>query len=75
MRSFPVVMRGYSRDEVDDLFTRIDATLAGDPVSGDPVTAAELRAAQLTTSMRGYASRQVDEALKVALQELERRGA
>jgi DivIVA domain-containing protein len=75
VRSFPVVMRGYARREVDDLFARIDATLAGGPASGDRVTAAELRAAQLSMSMRGYASRQVDEALHVALQELERRGA
>ena len=75
MRSFPVVMRGYSRQEVDDLFARIDATLAGGSVGGEPVTAGELRAAQLSTSMRGYAPRQVDEALRAALQELERRGA
>jgi DivIVA domain-containing protein len=75
MRSFPVVMRGYSRNEVDDLFARIDATLARGPVSGDPVTAAELRAAQFRMSMRGYESRPVDEALNAALQELEWRGA
>ena len=27
MYSFPVVMRGYARREVDDLFARIDGTL------------------------------------------------
>ncbi len=74
MRSFPVVMRGYARQEVDDLFARIDATLGGGPVTGHPVTAVELRATQLTVAMRGYAPAEVDEALNAALQELERRG-
>jgi len=31
MRSFPVVMRGYARSEVDDLFARIDETLVRRP--------------------------------------------
>jgi hypothetical protein len=75
MPSFPLVMRGYACSEVDDLFARIDATLAGGPVTGDPVTAVELRATQLSVTIRGYAPMQVDEALNAALQELERRGA
>ncbi len=75
MPSFPVVMRGYACREVDDLFARIDATLGGSPVTGDPVTSAELRATQLSLTMRGYAPRQVDEAMNAALEELERRGA
>ena len=74
MRSFPVVMRGYARSEVDDLFARIDETLGGGPVTGNPVTAAELRATQLGVVMRGYAPREVDEVLNAAAQELERRG-
>ena len=74
MRSFSVVMRGYACREVDDLFTRIDATLGGGPVAGRPVTAAELRATQLSMTMRGYAPKQVDEAVNAALQELERQG-
>lgn len=74
MRSFPIVMRGYARQEVDDLFARIDATLGGGPVIDHPVTAVELRATQLSVAMRGYAPAEVDEALNAALQELERRG-
>ncbi len=74
LRSFPVVMRGYAREEVDDLFARIDATLGGGPVTDLPVTAAELRATQLSVAMRGYAPAKVDEALNAALRELERRG-
>jgi DivIVA domain-containing protein len=72
---FPCRPGGYARRQVDDLFARVDATLGGGPVTDDPVTAAELRAAQLSVTMRGYAPRQVDEALNAALQELERRGA
>ena len=50
MRSFPVVMRGYARSEVDDLFARIDETLGGGPVTGNPVTAASCH-----TAKRGHA--------------------
>lgn len=74
MYSFPVVMRGYARREVDDLFARIDGTLGRGPATGNPVTAAELRATQLSVAMGGYAPREVDEALNDALQELEQRG-
>jgi hypothetical protein len=72
--SVPVVMRGYARREVDDLFARTDGTLGRGPATGNPVTAAELRATQLSVAMRGYALREVDEALNAALQELEQRG-
>ena len=74
MRSFPVVMRGYAREEVNDLFARIDATLGGGQATDHPVTAAELRATQLSVAMRGYAPAGVDEALNAALQELEQGG-
>ena len=72
MHSFPVVMRGYARREVDDLFARIDGTLRRGPATGNPVTAAELRATQLSVVMRGYAPREVDEALNAALQAADR---
>ena len=75
MPSFPVVMRGYACREVDDLFARIEATLAGGSVTGEPVTAAELRGVQWSMTMRGYAPAHVDEALSAALRELESRGA
>jgi|HubBroStandDraft_6_1064221.scaffolds.fasta_scaffold578195_2 DivIVA domain-containing protein len=74
MHSFPIVMRGYARRQVDDLFVRIDGTLGRGPAPDIPVTAAELRAAQFSVSMRGYAPREVNEALKTARQELEHRG-
>jgi DivIVA domain-containing protein len=44
------------------------------PATANPVTAAELRATQLSAAMRGYAPREVDQALNAALQELEQRG-
>ncbi len=74
MHAFSVVMRGYARREVDDLFARIDGTLGRGPATGHPVTAAGLRATQLSAAMRGYGPREVDEALNAALHELEQRG-
>jgi DivIVA domain-containing protein len=74
MHSFSIVMRGYARHEVDDLFARIDGTLGRGPATGNLVTAAEVRAVQLSTTMRGYAPKEVDDALNVALEELEQRG-
>ena len=74
MHTFSVVMRGYARTEVDDLFARIDGTLGRGPATGNPVTAAELRARQLSVTMRGYAPAEVDEALTAAAQELDSSG-
>lgn len=62
MREFNIVMRGYSRRQVDELFTRIDAKLA---------TAADVRQARFGKRTRGYAPHDVDEALAEVLRELE----
>lgn len=66
MRQFPVVMRGYSRRDVDELFARIDAApgLA-------PITPAQIRATTFRTQMRGYAPGEVDAALRAVLKKLE----
>ncbi len=74
MHTFSVVMRGYARPEVDDLYARIDGTLDRGPATGNPVTAAEFRATQISMAMRGYAPTEVDEALTAALQVLDSRG-
>lgn len=71
MPSFSMVMRGYTRREVDELFARIDATLGRGPATSHPVTAADVRATQFGTSLRGYDRREVDEALNAVVQELE----
>ena len=71
MPSFALVMRGYARQQVDELFARIDGTLGRGPATGQPVTASDVRAVQFDTSMRGYAPSEVDEALKIAAQELQ----
>jgi DivIVA domain-containing protein len=75
MPSFPVVMRGYSRRQVAELFARIDATLGRGSLPAEPVTAADVRAAEFERSFRGYDPRAVDEAMEEALQELELRSA
>jgi DivIVA domain-containing protein len=56
-------MRGYSRQQVDDLFTRIAAGL---------VTPEELRPADFKKQMGGYDPHQVDEELATILQDLEK---
>jgi pyridoxamine 5'-phosphate oxidase len=68
-----VVMRGYARQQVDALFARIEGTLGRGPSAPQRVTAAEVRAARFDTHLRGYARREVDEALNAAVRELEQR--
>ena len=72
MYEFHMVMRGYDRRQVDELLARIEATIGRAPAVAVPVTAADVRAARFTTTMRGYAPAEVDEALRDALAELER---
>ena len=51
---FPVVLRGYDTDQVDDLFARVDEALA----SGDPAAKAALRdevgSTVFVIQLRGY---------------------
>lgn len=71
MPSFALVMRGYAREQVDELFERIDGTLGRGPATAQPVTASDVRAARFDTSMRGYAPREVQAALETAAHELQ----
>lgn len=68
-------MRGYDRRQVDQLLARVDATLGRGPAALPPVTAAEVRAARFDKTTRGYAPKEVDEALNAAVAELERQSA
>jgi DivIVA domain-containing protein len=70
MPSFPLAMRGYARQQVDELFARIDGTLGRGPATAQPVTP-DVRAARFDTTMRGYVPKEVDKALNAAAQELE----
>lgn len=71
MPSFPIVMRGYDRRQVDELFARIDGTLGRGPATPHRVTAADIRATRFAARLRGYAPKEVDEALAAAVHELE----
>ena len=71
MPTFVIVMRGYERQQVDELFARIDSTLGRSSLPGEPVTAADVRAVRFSSSLRGYDPRAVDEAVKQSVQELE----
>jgi DivIVA domain-containing protein len=73
MRQFPAVIRGYSRDEVDELFSRIDAVPGAGAATAQTVTSAEIRTAKFPAQIRGYDRNAVDAALRAALQELEYR--
>lgn len=75
VHSFQIVMRGYDRRQVDELMARIDGTLGRGPAALTPVTAADIRAARFAKAMRGYAPRDVHEALNAAAAELDRRSA
>ena len=68
-------MRGYDRRQVDELLARIDGTLGRGPAVLPAVTAADVRAARFDKKTRGYAPREVDEALNAAVAELERQSA
>jgi DivIVA domain-containing protein len=75
MRQFPAVISGYSRSEVDALFSRIDAMPGAGTTTAHTVTSAEIHAATFPTQLRGYDRNAVDAALRAALQELEYRGS
>jgi DivIVA domain-containing protein len=60
-REFGIVMRGYSRRQVDELFARVDA---------GQVTAAALRDARFDRQIRGYEPHGVDAALHEELRQL-----
>jgi DivIVA domain-containing protein len=59
---FNLVMRGYSRREVDELLARVNARQA---------TASDVRQARFSKQTRGYAPREVDAAIAKILQDLE----
>ncbi|WP_433468034.1 DivIVA domain-containing protein [Spirillospora sp. CA-128828] len=63
----PVVMRGYHRQQVDDLLKRISQALDG----GSPMPADEVRQTRFTIVMRGYDRRAVDELLRECIRELQ----
>jgi DivIVA domain-containing protein len=73
MGQFPAVIRGYSRSDVDELFSRIKAMPSTAATTVQTVTPAEIRAAKFPTQIRGYDRNAVDAALRAALQELEYR--
>jgi DivIVA domain-containing protein len=74
MPQFPAVICGYSRSDVDELFSRLDAMPGADATTARTVTSAEIRAARFPNQIRGYDRNAVDAALRAALQELEHRG-
>jgi DivIVA domain-containing protein len=73
MRQFPAVISGYSRSDVDEMFSRIDAMPSASATIVPTVTSAEIRAAKFPMQIRGYDRNAVDAALRATLRELEHR--
>ena len=73
MRQFPAVISGYSRRDVDELFSRIDAMPGARVAPAHTVTSAEIRSATFPNQIRGYDRNAVDAALRAALRDLEHR--
>ncbi|MCD5315576.1 hypothetical protein [Kineosporia babensis] len=51
---FPVVLRGYDTDQIDELFTRIDEVLANGDADARAAVREELKSTVFTFAARGY---------------------
>lgn len=51
---FPLVPRGYDKDQVDELFARIDEVLAGGDAEARTAIREELGSTVFTIALRGY---------------------
>jgi DivIVA domain-containing protein len=68
--SFPVRLRGYERERVDELVSRVEGTLGRAPLTGPPLSARDVREVRFAAVFRGYDRRAVDERLLEHLREL-----
>lgn len=69
--AFDVVMRGYDRHLVNELFYRIQKTFDGTADEHERVTPDVIRAAEFNVRIRGYHRRQVHEALLDCIRRLQ----
>ncbi|WP_405147757.1 DivIVA domain-containing protein [Sphaerisporangium sp. NBC_01403] len=68
---FDVVMRGYDRQPVNELFNRIQKTFDGTADELERVTPDFIRATKFNVVIRGYHRRQVHEALLDCIRRLQ----
>ncbi|WP_214318532.1 DivIVA domain-containing protein [Nonomuraea sediminis] len=68
---FDVVMRGYDRHSVNDLFSRIQKTFDGTADELERVTPDVIRAAKFGVVIRGYHRQQVHDALLDCIRRLQ----
>jgi hypothetical protein len=68
--TFTVVLQGYDRGQVDDVFAQADAAMLSDDPFVRAAARDALRAAGFTVGWRGYARDEVDQAVRVRLQRL-----
>jgi DivIVA domain-containing protein len=74
MSVFPRAARGYRRDQVDAFVARIEGTLGRRPLYAAPVTAVEIEDVKFGTTLRGYRTQPVDDALDGYVREMETHG-
>jgi len=67
---FQVVLRGYDRQQVDEMIAKVEGTLGRGPLIGDPITLKRFQWVQFDVVGRGYARFEVDAAMRGYRREL-----
>jgi DivIVA domain-containing protein len=67
---FSVVLRGYDRQQVDELIAKVEGTLGRAPLHGDPLTLKRFQWVRFDVVARGYARFEVDAAMRGYRREL-----
>jgi DivIVA domain-containing protein len=64
------VLRGYNREQVDDLVAKVEGTLGRAPLKGDPMTLKRFQWVKFDSAARGYDPFEVDGAMRRYRREL-----
>ncbi len=60
MTGFSVVLRGYNREQVDELVAKVEGTLGRAPLKGEPIDLKRFGWVQFDLELRGYDTFEVD---------------
>ena len=70
MAGFSVVLRGYNREQVDELVAKVEGTLGRAPLKGDPIDLKRFGWVEFDLVVRGYDPFEVDGAMRRYRREL-----
>ena len=70
MTGFSVVLRGYNREQVDDLVAKVEGTLGRAPLRGDPIDLKRFGWVEFDLELRGYDPFEVDGVMRRYRREL-----